>query len=163
MKKMTMVAIAVLVLTLGSVAHAATYTFQGMANTPLNGTPFDLTDSGVKATFSGFQWIDGTGILIDHEFMPLGGMATITFDQQMDFTSLVLDIIDTSQGFFIEYFSNGAPTKDAFDTIHFSLNPGALLGITAVTASPTPIPGAIWILGSGLVGLVGIRRKYRTV
>ena len=25
---------------------------------------------------------------------------------------------------------------------------------------PVPIPGAIWLLGSGLVGLIGLRRKY---
>lgn len=27
--------------------------------------------------------------------------------------------------------------------------------------APTPIPGAVWLLGSGLVGLVGIRRKLK--
>ena len=27
--------------------------------------------------------------------------------------------------------------------------------------APTPIPGAVWLLGSGLVGLVGIRRKMK--
>lgn len=29
-------------------------------------------------------------------------------------------------------------------------------------ATPTPIPGALWLLGSGLVGLVGVRRKFRS-
>lgn len=37
------------------------------------------------------------------------------------------------------------------------------LGSSSMTVSfnlaPTPIPGAVWLLGSGLVGLVGIRRK----
>lgn len=28
--------------------------------------------------------------------------------------------------------------------------------------SPVPIPGAVWLLGSGLIGLVGIRRKFMT-
>jgi hypothetical protein len=32
--------------------------------------------------------------------------------------------------------------------------------VTATTATATPIPGAVWLLGSGLVGLVGVRR-YR--
>lgn len=27
------------------------------------------------------------------------------------------------------------------------------------TPAPTPVPGAIWFLGSGLVGLVGLKRK----
>jgi len=30
---------------------------------------------------------------------------------------------------------------------------------TAVT--PTPIPGAVWLLGSGLLGLVGLKRRMR--
>lgn len=29
-----------------------------------------------------------------------------------------------------------------------------------VLASATPIPGAIWLLGSGLVGMLGIRRRF---
>jgi hypothetical protein len=29
-----------------------------------------------------------------------------------------------------------------------------------VGATPTPIPAAVWLLGSGLVGLVGLRRKF---
>ena len=28
-------------------------------------------------------------------------------------------------------------------------------------SSATPIPGAVWLLGSGLVGLVGFRRKMK--
>ena len=27
--------------------------------------------------------------------------------------------------------------------------------------SPVPIPGAAWLLGSGLIGLVGIRKKFK--
>jgi len=27
--------------------------------------------------------------------------------------------------------------------------------------SPVPIPGAVWLLGSGLIGLVGIKRKFK--
>jgi len=33
--------------------------------------------------------------------------------------------------------------------------------ITFTTGAPVPIPGAVWLLGSGLVGLVGIRRKFK--
>ena len=31
----------------------------------------------------------------------------------------------------------------------------------SLAIAPTPIPGAAWLLGSGLVGLVGLRRKFR--
>ncbi len=29
-----------------------------------------------------------------------------------------------------------------------------------LTINPVPIPGAVWLLGSGLIGLVGIRRRF---
>jgi hypothetical protein len=28
--------------------------------------------------------------------------------------------------------------------------------------APVPIPAAVWLLGSGLVGLIGIRRRIRS-
>lgn len=31
--------------------------------------------------------------------------------------------------------------------------------ITEIAANPVPVPGAVWLLGSGLLGLVGIRRR----
>ncbi|QJB56652.1 VPLPA-CTERM sorting domain-containing protein [Pseudodesulfovibrio sp. zrk46] len=36
----------------------------------------------------------------------------------------------------------------------------AKLEFDASLPSATPIPGAVWLLGSGLIGLVGLRRKY---
>jgi len=30
-----------------------------------------------------------------------------------------------------------------------------------VTIRPVPIPAAVWLLGSGLLGLAGIRRRFR--
>ena len=44
---------------------------------------------------------------------------------------------------------------DAYDT--------ALLvdNIRLNTSSSVPIPGAVWLLGSGIIGLVGLRQKYR--
>ncbi|BDQ35479.1 hypothetical protein [Pseudodesulfovibrio portus] len=43
----------------------------------------------------------------------------------------------------------------------FNLSPMySVVTMDNLTFSPTPIPGAIWLLGSGLVGLVGLRRKF---
>ena len=35
------------------------------------------------------------------------------------------------------------------------------INLTQIDAQPVPIPGAVWLLGSGLVGLVGFARKKR--
>lgn len=31
---------------------------------------------------------------------------------------------------------------------------------TVLTATPVPIPGAVWLLGSGIIGIAGLRRRY---
>jgi len=30
-----------------------------------------------------------------------------------------------------------------------------------VSLSPVPVPSAVWLLGSGLIGFLGFRRKFR--
>jgi len=34
-------------------------------------------------------------------------------------------------------------------------------GLDDVDVSPVPIPGAVWLLGSGVVGLIGLKRRMR--
>jgi T5SS/PEP-CTERM-associated repeat protein len=48
----------------------------------------------------------------------------------------------------------------AYDKVYASFTTTAL-GTYAVTgtATPTPIPAAVWLLGSGLLGLIGVRRR----
>ena len=38
---------------------------------------------------------------------------------------------------------------------------GTLTGYVAERNTPVPIPGAVWLLGSGIVGLIGLRRRMR--
>ena len=46
------------------------------------------------------------------------------------------------------------------DALYASLGFGG--PFTEVTASPVPVPAAVWLLGSGLIGLAGIRRRSET-
>jgi len=42
-----------------------------------------------------------------------------------------------------------------------NVSPDQIIGLDNVNVSSVPIPGAVWLLGSGLVGLVGIRRRMQ--
>jgi hypothetical protein len=49
----------------------------------------------------------------------------------------------------------------AFPGNTWNLTPGGFFGPN-LAGNPVPIPAAIWLLGAGLMGLVGIRRKVRS-
>ena len=50
------------------------------------------------------------------------------------------------------------------DTLNFTFNqePG-VWALDDVRVTATPIPAAIWLLGSGLVGLFGVRKRFRSM
>jgi hypothetical protein len=62
---------------------------------------------------------------------------------------------------------NGIPTSKVFGGVNPNTGGiendisghGSQLGSASITI--TPIPGAVWLLATGLIGLVGIRRKMR--
>jgi hypothetical protein len=84
-----------------------------------------------------------------------------------------------SDGFFAPFNmvpdGTGTYWMDGFSDAHASLSSDAGemrfdIGTSSGTSDifvvfsgevPTPIPGAVWLLGSGLVGLVGVRRKMK--
>jgi hypothetical protein len=45
------------------------------------------------------------------------------------------------------------------DTLSIALNEEGHAQIMATGTIATPVPAAVWLLGSGLMGLLGIRRK----
>lgn len=69
-------------------------------------------------------------------------------------------LADIASGGEISIF--GSPTAGSKVGYEFGTSTGGtppILTITAEAATPTPIPAAVWLLGSGLFGLVGLKRR----
>lgn len=127
-----------------------------------NGTPnadspkgsFSLNlDSGYRALgFYVSDWndINGSRISLDIGGTDAGG----SWSQSIDIRSLLGAQSSGTMLYFSLY------SDRAFDTVAFHTTNNDGYGIDNLSVgSPTPIPGAIWLLGSGLVGLVGLRRR----
>jgi hypothetical protein len=76
------------------------------------------------------------------------------------YTELPLANLANNNTQFLYYWNNGV-TTNALEKVGV---PVAVIttnfdGSTTLAALPTPIPAAAWLLGSGLLGLVGIRRR----
>jgi hypothetical protein len=57
------------------------------------------------------------------------------------------------------YFSDSIPLFDQFGAHRANMT--LLSDRSPSYYKPTPIPGAVWLLGSGLVGLLGLRKKLK--
>ena len=66
-------------------------------------------------------------------------------------------LIDYQYSFHVDTATTG---KIVFDH-QGSDNCGIIIDDVSLTSSQVPIPAAIWLLGSGLIGLVGLRRKFK--
>jgi len=52
-------------------------------------------------------------------------------------------------------------SADGFTIVGAGINPDGNYEAWVANINPIPIPGAVWLLGSGLIGIVGIRRKFK--
>ncbi len=59
------------------------------------------------------------------------------------------NLIGGSLGFTIDVASNGVNANIGFDNLRIDFQ----------AASPVPVPAAVWLFGSGLIGLIGIARR----
>jgi len=66
---------------------------------------------------------------------------------------------------FTSFSNNDFGFDDGYSATHWRLGGVGLVPVTSdklyAKFNMVPIPGAVWLLGSGLIGLVGIRKKIR--
>ncbi|BDQ34008.1 VPLPA-CTERM sorting domain-containing protein [Pseudodesulfovibrio portus] len=122
----------------------------------------------------------GNAVSFDIDFAEVAGLDTVLTLYDTDGTRLLAynddsgadcagDLESDTFNSFFRYTFNTAGTY--YIRVGQYLQSGSLYGGPLVadatyhlhvgTTNPTPIPGAVWLLGSGLVGLVGIRRKMK--
>ena len=115
-------------------------------------------DSLVSASLVSPGLIDlaEVSLMSDADLASLQGSGPITL-ATLTFTG---DNLGTSKLSFVNYGLYGNDVKGANNVpyANYAFTDGSL----TVVNNPVPIPGAIWLFGSGLMGLAGLRRKFMT-
>ena len=135
------------------------YTLRGS----LMGASYTVQGSGALANYSLTTKTDGLRNLTGK----VNGDGTVTLyavtstagsvlgDSGADPNKLVA-ITDT-----LSYTTSTQATGEDFSTLQTAALGSALRGVAMSQAGVVPVPGSVWLLGSGLLGLVGISRRRR--
>ena len=152
-KQFTKIAImAAMVLTFSSAAQAVDSGAVFVGGSPPGIPDIGIPNPGIPAPV----FIGGTAPVIPSPVIPDPGIPAPVF-VGANSTTAASAILDTAIGY-------GAKGNLAYNIAHtvnsVNISNDQLISINGLEAPiPTPIPAAAWLLGSGLVGLVGIRRR----
>ncbi len=122
--------------------------------------------------FGSMEWHMANRTQLDVLFSNIPSDLTIfVFTAQLDTQEITYgrieeSVVDTNHRMMVIYhiFENGQVGTDASAIRDGAADPVLGAWVTAVAPPPvsTPIPATVWLLGFGLLGLVGVNRKKRT-
>jgi|GEM_PF-4130487 len=143
-----------------------------------------IVDNAAMGVFQGIDpvdWIgDGNSFMLYEDTLTLSGQfGDYTLDNALlDYNVALTPPASGSNAYAITIAMlslSGGNTGDllngivndlvASGEVPFALNfpitnfPISLVGTADIEASPVPVPAAVWLLGSGLIGLIGVRRR----
>jgi len=123
-----------------------------LTNAPENGAigVFGLDAAGMDATVLGTDWTDGTGYYYSDIF------ANTTTSYALDLLIPVTATLDTYTIDFIFAGTGGTGGSGRWATDIASTTVAHSFDVKVV-----PVPAAVWLFGSGLLGLVAVARRRR--
>lgn len=155
----------------GAYCSGGPYSLSATFETTLTGNALvSLPFQDIKSTVTSFAFTDGTGLTVNQN--TVGGYSHFEIS-----TNSLGDIITWLIG---GYANNSNMQMQTNWNTFYSFHPGADFSETALnfagdygfvsnnpgtwvrTDSPVPAPAAVWLLGTGIIGLLGIRRKLQT-
>lgn len=135
-----------------------------LTSAPSSSSAFEVTSTSLSANANGSLRVVGGVNVEGFGVVPFSGDIAVTVDtdfveQTTLFTLNLLEILNTDQkGLLIETGLVGSPFDIAANFELFS-------GLSSIVDNPfpiyssVPVPAAVWLLGSGLLGLVAMGRK----
>ncbi len=125
--------------------------------------PLMVTFSGGAVAAGGAYYIDIAPFIGRGLFYDVNNILITTFilDQTVDFWGLRADPGDALIGSILFDSSGGYPEASAQGFGADVAESYTIDNLIFEAGAPVPIPGAVWLLGSGLIGLAGFRRKLK--
>jgi len=120
-----------------------------------NGSTYYLGDVGVNS----FPETSLTFEDLDFQVTGIGANWVVQGDLLLDIQGTIVsfaDYLPTGTGFL------GISTDQTESTLTVNLSGDAVFGIDDIRTINAPIPAAVWLFSSGLIGLVGLARRKKS-